>query len=81
MATKALTPVARRASLDYVSANQASGREQDWRQILTSQDASAIWRELSILFQSSLSVNQSRCDQLTQEVFSNCFIPADSTSI
>ena len=69
MATKALTPVARRASLGHVSANQAPGRAQDWRQILISQDANTIWHSLSNLVQSSLSDDKSKCDQLTQDIF------------
>jgi hypothetical protein len=69
MATKALTPVARRASRDYVSARQAFGREQDWRQILASQNATLIWHNLSILARAVATEDQSECDNLTQELF------------
>jgi hypothetical protein len=69
MATKALTPVAPRASRDRVSASKAPGREQDWRHLFNGQDAQAIWQSLFVLIRSSIPDDQSRCEQLTQEAF------------
>lgn len=68
MATRALTPVAQRHSRDNVSARRAPGRGRDWRQVLQSQDAEAIWQELSILVRSAAS-DQSGYEQVTQELF------------
>jgi hypothetical protein len=69
MATKALTPVARRASHGPVSAERSAGKGQDWRQLLTSQNASLIWHNLSILAREIIPDNQHRLDQVTQECF------------
>lgn len=77
MATRALTPVAQRQSRDNASARKASGRGRDWRQLLRSQDAEAIWQELSILVRSTELDqatandlgNQSGYEQVTQELF------------
>lgn len=73
MATRALTPFAQRQSRDNLSARKASGRGRDWRQILLSQDAEAIWQELSILVRSA-TLDQSTqhkqgYEQVTQELF------------
>ena len=77
MATRALTPVAQRHSRDNVSAKRAPGRGRDWRQVLQSQDAEAIWQELSILVRltdwnpltAHESVNERGYEQITQELF------------
>ena len=49
MATRALTSVAQRQSRANVSARKTPGHARDWRQVLQSQDAEAIWQQLSIL--------------------------------
>ena len=69
MATRALTPVAQRRSRDNVSARQALGRGRDWRQVLLSQDAEAIWHELSILVRTAIPDHADGYEQLTQELF------------
>jgi uncharacterized membrane protein len=69
MATRALTPVAQRQSRDNVSANKAPGRARDWRQVLLSQDAQAIWKELYVLVQSAASDRSAGNEQVTQELF------------
>lgn len=72
MATKALTPVARRRRLDHVSARKDSGLERDWRQVLLSQDAEAIWQKLSSLVRSAApdhEAHEARGDQRTQDLF------------
>jgi len=69
MATRALTPVAQRQSRDSASARKALGRVRDWRQVLLSQDAEAIWRQLSILVQSSGVEREGGYEQVTQQLF------------
>lgn len=69
MATKALTPVAPRASRDRMSAINAPGRGQDWRQLFTDQDAQAIWLNLFQLISSFIPDDPTRCEQLAQETF------------
>ena len=69
MATRALTPVAQRQSRDNVSARKALGRGRDWRQVLLSQDAEAIWCELSILVRTAMPDHAGGYEQLTQELF------------
>lgn len=77
MATRALTPFAQRQSRDGLSARKGSGRGRDWRQVLLSQDAEAIWQELSILVrltdldQSTARepTNNRGFEQITQELF------------
>ena len=69
MATRALTPVARRRSRANVSAREAPGRERDWRQVLLSQDAEAIWHKLSILVRSVVPDQSAGYEHLTQELF------------
>lgn len=76
MATRALTPFAQRQSRD-LSARKSSGRGRDWRQVLLSQDAEAIWQELSILVRltdlnpstAEASTNEVGYEQVTQELF------------
>lgn len=69
MATRALTPVAQRRSRDNVSARKALGRGRDWRQVLLSQDAEAIWHELSTLVRTAMPGHAAGYEQLTQELF------------
>lgn len=69
MATRALTPVAQRRSRDNVSAKKALGRERDWRQVLLSQDAEAIWHKLSILVRTAIPDHADGYEMLTQELF------------
>ena len=69
MATRALTPVAQRRSRDNVSARKALGRGRDWRQVLLSQDAEAIWHKLSILVRTAIPDHTDGYEQLTQELF------------
>ena len=69
MATRALTPVAQRRSRDNVSARKALGRGRDWRQVLLSQDAEAIWHKLSILVRTAIPDHADGYEQLTQELF------------
>lgn len=69
MATRALTPVARRRSRANVSAREGPGRERDWRQVFLSQDAEAIWHKLSILARSVAPDQTAGYEQLTQELF------------
>jgi hypothetical protein len=71
MATRALTPVAQRRSRASVSVKKAPGRARDWRQVLLSQDAEAIWQQLSILVRTVAPGHPAECDQLTQELFLN----------
>lgn len=69
MATKALTYGAQRASQGRVSSQDAPKRGQDWRAVLISQDADAIWRKLHALVRSSHSGRISDHDHRTQELF------------
>ena len=69
MATRALTPVAQRRSRDNVSAKKAPGRLRDWREVLQSQDAEAIWHNLFVLVRSAKPKHERGCEQLTQELF------------
>lgn len=69
MATRALTPVAPRGSLDDVSERKASERRRGWRQVLLSQDAEAIWHKLSVLVRSASPDHANRYEQLTQDLF------------
>jgi hypothetical protein len=69
MATRALTPVAQRRGRDNVSARKALGRERDWRQVLLSQDAEAIWHKLSTLVRTTMPDHDGGFDPLTQELF------------
>ena len=69
MATRALTPVAQRRSRDNVSARKAPGRGRDWRQVLLSQDAEAIWHKLSTLVQAAMPDHEGGYEPLTQELF------------
>ena len=69
MATRALTPVAQRRSRASASAKRAPGRERDWRQVFRSQDAEAIWHNLSILVRSTTTGDPDGYDHRTQELF------------
>jgi hypothetical protein len=69
MATRALTPVAQRRSRVNVSARRALGRRRDWQQVLLSQDAGAIWQELSIQVRTAIPDHAGGYEQLTQELF------------
>ena len=69
MATRALTPVAQRRSRASVSARQAPGHGRDWREVLLSQDAEAIWHKLSIFVRAAAPDHAAGYEQLTQELF------------
>ena len=69
MATKALTYGAQRASRGRVSSQDAFKRGQDWRAVLISQDADAIWRKLHALVRSSPPCGTPDHDHRTQELF------------
>ena len=71
MATRALTPVAQRQSRANVSARKAPGHARNWRSVLQSQDAEAIWQQLSILVRTAATGHPAECDQITQELFLN----------
>lgn len=79
MATRALTPFAQRLNRDNVSARKAPGRGRDWRQVLLSQDAEAIWQELSILVQAAALHPSTGFEQVTQELFL-CLLATDRFS-
>jgi hypothetical protein len=74
MATRALTPVAQRQSRANVSARKTPGHERDWRSVLQSQDAEAIWQQLSILVRTVEPGHTAECDQITQELFLNLIV-------
>jgi hypothetical protein len=42
---------------------------RDWRQVLLSQDAEAIWRQLSLLVRSSGMEREGGHEQVTQQLF------------
>jgi len=69
MATKALTAVGQRASRSRVSANIASRRGRDWREIFVSQDADALWRNLYALARSNIPDKPSDQELITQKLF------------
>ena len=69
MATKALTAVARRASRNHVPARKARAHAQDWRELLISQDAQAIWSKLSLLVRSVAAEHSDNQDSITQDLF------------
>ena len=69
MATEALTYVAHRASHNRASTKKAPGHEQSWRQLITEEDADAIWRKLFALIESANLGSKADCNQLTQELF------------
>ena len=69
MATKALTSVGQRASRSRAYASVASGRGRDWREVLLSQDADAIWRKLYALVRSNIPDKPSEQERITQELF------------
>jgi len=66
MATKGLTPVARRASRDFISGPNLVGQEPDLRELLVREDAQAVWDRIQELIRSIDPTAQ--LDQLTQEV-------------
>jgi hypothetical protein len=69
MATRALTPFAQRQRRVNVSVRIAPGRRRDWRQVLLSHDAEAIWQELSILVKSTEVDPSTGYEHVTQELF------------
>lgn len=69
MATKALTHVAQRASLDHVSITRAPKHVRGWRELLTSEDADAIWHRLSELVRSTLPESQYDISTVAQQLF------------
>jgi hypothetical protein len=52
-----------------VSAKEAPGLGRDWRQVLLSQDAKAIWHKLSIFVRAAAPEHPAGYEQLTQELF------------
>lgn len=69
MATKALTYVAQGVSLDKVSRKKIAGHQQDWRKLIISQDAEAIWHAISALARTIIPGTSSKCELKSQEVF------------
>ena len=69
MATKALTAVGQRASRSRVPSGIASGRRLDWREVLVSQNADAIWHKLYALVRSNIPDKPSDQELITQELF------------
>ncbi len=69
MATKALTYVAQRASLDHVLVKRPLKHVRGWRELLTSEDADAIWHRLSELVRSTLPESQYDIEIIAQQVF------------
>lgn len=69
MATRALTPVAQRRSRASASARKEPGRARDWRQVLLSQDAEAIWHKLHLVVKSAAEVDSRGPEQITQDLF------------
>ena len=73
MATKGLTPVARRASRDFLSGPNF-GQDPDLRELLVREDARAIWDRIQVLIR---SLDPTAClDQVTQDVFV-CLLATD----
>lgn len=69
MATKALTYVAQRAGRDQVSPKTPREHVRGWREILTQEDADAIWRKLSHLMRTRRTKGPMIPDRTIQEVF------------
>ena len=67
MATKGLTPVARRASRDFISGPNLVGQEPDLRELLVREDARAVWDRIHLLIRSLEPT--AHLDQATQDVF------------
>ena len=74
MATKGLTPVARRASRDFLSGPNLVGQEPDLRELLVREDARAVWDRIHVLIR-SLDPTE-HLDQVTQEAFV-CLLATD----
>jgi len=74
MATKGLTPVARRASRDFLPGPNLVGREPDLRELLVREDARAVWDRIHLLVHSLEPT--AHLDQTTQDVFV-CLLATD----
>lgn len=74
MATKGLTPVARRASRDFFSRRNLVGQEPDLRELLVREDARAVWDRIHLLIRSLEPT--AHLDQTTQDVFV-CLLATD----
>ena len=74
MATKGLTPVARRASRDFLSGPNFVGQEPDLRELLVREDARAVWGRIQILIRALDPT--AHLDQATQDVFV-CLLATD----
>jgi hypothetical protein len=68
MATRALTAMARRKSSVGKPIRQVEGPRRNWRQLLNSQDANAIWQKIFTLVQSS-AYHRADPAQQTQDIF------------
>lgn len=69
MATKALTPVAQRASLRLLPNKQAAGHERDWRELLLEDDSEAIWSRISNLVKAERPAGEQANHLITQDLF------------
>ena len=67
MATKGLTPVARRASREFLSGPNLVGQEPDLRELLVREDARAVWDRIHVLIRSLDPA--SHPDRVTQDLF------------
>ena len=67
MATKGLTPVARRASREFLSGPNFVGQEPDLRELLVREDARAVWDRIHVLIRSLDPA--SHPDRVTQDLF------------
>jgi hypothetical protein len=76
MATKGLTPVARRASRDFLSGPKLVGQEPDLRELLVREDARAVWDRIQVLIRSLDPTAYLDLDQVTQDVFV-CLLATD----
>ena len=74
MATKGLTPVAQRASREFLSGPNLVGPEPDLRELLVREDASAVWDRIQSLIRSLDPTEY--LDQVTQDVFV-CLLATD----
>ena len=74
MATKGLTPVARRASRDFLSGHKPVRQEPDLRELLAREDARAVWDRIHLLIRSFTP--SAYLDRITQDVFV-CLFAAD----
>ena len=67
MATKGLTPVARRANREYLTGPNLVGLEPDLRELLVREDAQDVWDRIHELIRTLDPTAD--LDQMTQDVF------------